>query len=230
MARLEHELLDIVEEPVHEVRDLPVTVGVFRPGIDRQDGRVGDRGHVLPFWDEGRILLVREYGRHIFRAQLVVAGQRAVDRDQVKIVFFLENLLERPRSGRCTRGCSDFAALQLLLRLVGEGEHRLDRNVQQGEKRLPDKRRAAFLDVEVDLLACQLPEVLDVALGDDVKFGVRQLGDVLDALVDIAVFDRIQLLVVVDHDAFGQAHIDALQVEDIEHVGDRAAREHRQNA
>ncbi len=33
----------------------------------------------------------------------------------------------------------------------------------------------------------------------------------------------------VDHDAFGQAHIDALQVEDIEHVGDRAAREHRQN-
>ena len=73
----------------------------------------------------------------------------------------------------------------------------------------------AVLQVEVDLLAAQIVVGLDVVSRQDLKLGIVELGDVLNALLDIGVQHRILLLeqpkiVLVD-----DAHVDVLEEQHI---------------
>jgi hypothetical protein len=107
---------------------------------------------------------------------------------------------------------------------------RLDLDAENAEDRGAGNRRRAFLFVEVNLLALKLVEMGD-ALGDeDMILGVVELGDVMDAVVDIAIQDRVLALEVLQMLLLGDTHIDAAEKKDIEYVGPAAAPQDRQHA
>ena len=101
---------------------------------------------------------------------------------------------------------------QLLEREVVVVVHALDVvDLQHVEDDLRGDLGLAVLEIEAHLLAAQVVEALDVAARQDVELGIVQLGDVLDALLDVGVELGIALfqeheVVLVDH-----AHVDALE-------------------
>ena len=66
--------------------------------------------------------------------------------------------------------------------------------------------------------------------GEEVHFGIGQLHDIAKPGLDIAVKDRVLLLVIVDHVALDDAEVDALQEQHVEEVLAAAAPENWQHS
>ena len=82
--------------------------------------------------------------------------------------------------------------------------------------------------VEVDGFAGQILQRLNFRTYEDVKFGGEQMHQVIDALVDVADFWVI--LEVVKYIAVDDRCVDALEIQEIMHVLEGAARHDRQDA
>ena len=148
----------------------------------------------------------------------------------MQAVLFLELGQRRLRSPRHDHYGRQIAAQEPPDRFVDIVVRLFDGDVQHRKEVVARNLCLMFLDVEVDPLALEVCEGLDVVSRKHVKLGVVQLRYILHALFDVGVELGIPLLEEGEVILVDNAHVDALQEEDVFQVLQAPNAENRQDA
>ena len=162
---------------------------------------------------------------------MLLLGQRVLaERDDVKAVFLLQLGKPGHRRSRQQNGSGDLTALDLFQCFRGRDVNGFHVNIEQAENSLAADIGCAPWLPEVHRLAPQIFEFLNFRTRDEMIFGIVELSDVADALIDIAIQLRIKVLEKGQMILLGQTHVDPFQEQDIDNILPAAAPGDRQHA
>src|SRR5215471_3099294 len=223
MERWFLELLPLAVQALNEALDFAIAVGAFLPIVNRKHRRHRDRIDAFAT-GEVRIILRTELPERVkVLERLRIRNGHEV---QAGIRRNLREEVDRLGNDACNR--IDFTRTQLRQRRRLIDQHLLDIDAQALEDDGASQARAGAGGPEIDLLASQILEALDLVAGENMQLRYRQAHDVVNALLKtLRLSLRAEIL---EHIRLRDRDVDATQVKKIVKIRRRPARHDRQHA
>ena len=163
-------------------------------------------------------------------AQVMILQAFLIEREEMHAVFLLHHRQGGLRRSREDDHCRDVSGHQPLKCFIVVVVRALHGDIESIENAVGGHFGLAVLQVEVDVLALQIVIGLDFVSRENMKLGIVELRDVLNALLDIGIQHRILLLqeskiVLVD-----DSHVHVLEKQHVIQVLKSADPKNRQNA